>query len=978
MEAVILKYICANQGAVNLEDLVSNLGESANEVVSNPSRFALSSGADGQQRVVARSGLRLCRKKDCPGDCRSLHLCKNFLFSGTCHFLLRRGCSFSHELNSDYNQRLLKEHELDCLNRAELCTLLLQSDNTMLPSICHDYNNGDGLFGRCERGLACERLHVCERMLDQSCSCYREHNFFGLQPRKSLNAKMVPNDIIVSLKSVYPNKKALWISGRGGASRGHRGNCGGPNERHGRGRARGGNRGGRGTRGHRGNLSQRRTPSHSDISADLDLLDLYTEDGVNEHGGCNSSSSDVSAAGYDVDRRSDSGLNGPGPYGRGRGGYRGPRGARGNRGGRGTGYNPLQQLRSTSFGDLWGESSGLNLYGEGEPSRSDSRQEDPDSSNSDVSAITDDAGAQSAKTKRRSKSRNRTSASKGRGSNHGGPRRASATDDPGAGAEQGNKEQKKGQKNKTAKIDKTEICMYFIKGYCKNGDKCFKAHDKMPYRWQVHEGDQWKALPSNEAIEKEFCDPGNSYSSGSPPVHFDTMTRGESKVRRLTTVNSMVEPSFIHTTEWLWYWQDEFGKWNQYGSDSAGRKSADINSATLEKKFLEDQNDTLEFSVGSQSYSLSFQDMIQTNKHYGTKRLVSRRPRFVSTEEVKSKKVTRPPAVPDNWDKTQIPERGFSKVSIPQTSDEFKRLQTLFSTTMRGFDIIKIERIQNKALWELFQWQKNKMKTNNGGQEVVEKQLFHGTNPEYVEAICHNNFEWRLCGVNGTAYGKGSYFARDAKYSHSYTGNSDVRTMFVARVLVGSYTKGDSNYKLPPSKDGGVHNLYDSCVNDVTDPSIFVVFKENQIYPEYLLQYKTTHPLVDRLSTPTVSVQQPKPVVPPKPSVSQTSAAAYKPSTMSYNPSTALYHLSTASAQQVKPVVPPTPPVSQSSTASYNPSSASYNPSSPSYNPSSASYLSRSSSTSSPPYRSSYQPASYPSSSSSRPQPSKSDSCVIA
>lgn len=39
------------------------------------------------------------------------------------------------------------------------------------------------------------------------------------------------------------------------------------------------------------------------------------------------------------------------------------------------------------------------------------------------------------------------------------------------------------------------------------------------------------------------------------------------------------------------------------------------------------------------SFSICPPDMIQTNKHYGTKRLVKRRPRFVSAEDVKEKRV---------------------------------------------------------------------------------------------------------------------------------------------------------------------------------------------------------------------------------------------------------------------------------------------------------------------------------------------------
>lgn len=48
------------------------------------------------------------------------------------------------------------------------------------------------------------------------------------------------------------------------------------------------------------------------------------------------------------------------------------------------------------------------------------------------------------------------------------------------------------------------------------------------------------------------------------------------------------------------------------------------------------------------------------------------------------------------------------------------------------------------------------MKRENGGKEVYEKLLFHGTKTSFVEAICVHNFDWRICGSNGTSYGKGT------------------------------------------------------------------------------------------------------------------------------------------------------------------------------------------------------------------------------
>ena len=127
---------------------------------------------------------------------------------------------------------------------------------------------------------------------------------------------------------------------------------------------------------------------------------------------------------------------------------------------------------------------------------------------------------------------------------------------------------------------------------------------------------------------------------------------------------------------------------------------------------------------------------------------------------------------------------------------------------------------------------------------VNERQLFHGTNPEIVEAICKQNFDWRLHGKNATVYGEGSYFALKSSYSDRYAkeDSKGSKFMFVAKVLVGSYTKGQSSYRRPPSKEPSnpASDLYDSCVDDRSFPTIFVVFDTDQFYPEYIIEYSTT------------------------------------------------------------------------------------------------------------------------------------------
>ena len=90
-----------------------------------------------------------------------------------------------------------------------------------------------------------------------------------------------------------------------------------------------------------------------------------------------------------------------------------------------------------------------------------------------------------------------------------------------------------------------------------------------------------------------------------------------------------------------------------------------------------------------------------------------------------------------------------------------------------------------------------------------------------------------------TRFGKGSYFARDAKYSshpkYSPDDANGKKHVYLARVLTGEYTQGDEEMKEPPNKDK--HRKYDSVVNKTSNPSIYVVFYDTQAYPGYLIEF---------------------------------------------------------------------------------------------------------------------------------------------
>ena len=50
------------------------------------------------------------------------------------------------------------------------------------------------------------------------------------------------------------------------------------------------------------------------------------------------------------------------------------------------------------------------------------------------------------------------------------------------------------------------------------------------------------------------------------------------------------------------------------------------------------------------------------------------------------------------------------------------------------------------------------MRREKGKKPVYEELLFHGTQATVVDSISRFNFDWRVSGKHGTAYGDGDYF----------------------------------------------------------------------------------------------------------------------------------------------------------------------------------------------------------------------------
>ena len=95
--------------------------------------------------------------------------------------------------------------------------------------------------------------------------------------------------------------------------------------------------------------------------------------------------------------------------------------------------------------------------------------------------------------------------------------------------------------------------------------------------------------------------------------------------------------------------------------------------------------------------------------------------------------------------------------------------------------------------------------------------------------------------ITATAYGRGVYFARDARLSASTTysprDHNGYKYVYLVRALTGEFTTGNMSMIVPPHKDPANFIEYDSVVDNIANPTIFVIFNDALVYPDYLITF---------------------------------------------------------------------------------------------------------------------------------------------
>ena len=208
-----------------------------------------------------------------------------------------------------------------------------------------------------------------------------------------------------------------------------------------------------------------------------------------------------------------------------------------------------------------------------------------------------------------------------------------------------------------------------------------------------------------------------------------------------------------------------------------------------------------------------------------------------------------PETIPENWKLSP-----GVKVQASLEEEQFVKVKFFASMPWESYTITKIERIQNHNLWKAYSIRKQLITGKNWGipNEVC---LFHGTSKTPPAKIIQDDvgFDPRFCDEG--RYGRGSYFAVNALYSHQFshtcskTDGAKVYQMFLASVALGrvddrrSQSRGEtSNLRRP---DPGCHSVRgQSSLNTGVNSDISVLYDTTtQAYPMFLITYTKNRPL---------------------------------------------------------------------------------------------------------------------------------------
>ncbi|XP_068103186.1 protein mono-ADP-ribosyltransferase PARP15-like [Hyperolius riggenbachi] len=195
---------------------------------------------------------------------------------------------------------------------------------------------------------------------------------------------------------------------------------------------------------------------------------------------------------------------------------------------------------------------------------------------------------------------------------------------------------------------------------------------------------------------------------------------------------------------------------------------------------------------------------------------------------------------PKTW--TGMDQQELKIVPLKKSTEEYRGVEEKFLRSNGDYKVMKIERIQNVVIFKSFFLKKKTIKKRTPDLRTV-RHLYHGTSADSIQNINKGGFNRSYMGLHATMYGKGCYFAVNAWYSSSSTysrpDKDGKKYVYQVAVITGRYCTGTSATKEPPHIDNNPNNdRYDSVVDNVNNPEMFIVFHDDYTYPEYLITFK--------------------------------------------------------------------------------------------------------------------------------------------
>ena len=165
---------------------------------------------------------------------------------------------------------------------------------------------------------------------------------------------------------------------------------------------------------------------------------------------------------------------------------------------------------------------------------------------------------------------------------------------------------------------------------------------------------------------------------------------------------------------------------------------------------------------------------------------------------------------------------------ISLSSKEYDRISAIVRKHYPNSCILWIEENKNTKLLEQYAKAKDLIKKKFGSLNEVE--CFHGTTHENMLAIIEDGFDKSF--NHRSVFGKGSYFAISSAYSKMYAvpEKNNISYMFICYISYGNKIQGSLDLVIDTNK-------FDCAVDNLPNPTIYVIPNNNAIYPKYVIAF---------------------------------------------------------------------------------------------------------------------------------------------